>query len=544
MRPRHARIAHWGRLLVLGELGCAALQSCGQGEDLTGLRVAVLRVTTATTGPAPSAYTLAIDGSGSSPIAPVDTVSRSGLAPGEHTVELGGVPGSCAVDSGAFRTVSASEGDTTALDFRVACAVANGTPLGALVITLTTVGVDQDPDGYLVGVDPSESRAIGLNESTRFEGLSAGPHGVRLSGLAANCSAQDENPRTVEIVADTAVAAAFAVRCWPPATGTIAFAHASIEGERTRIKLMDLNGTITDKFFTGLDFEDWPSWSPVGGFLAFIAGASEFGFGNTVFVWNPSTSSVLELPGCIRTGDRPQWSPDGTRLLCLSEDGFIGGALTSVRRDGADVRPLSPDGVEVASAGFLPDGSVIYTTGQFGSLGGVFRVGAAGGTPVRLFDLPSDIFAAENLIVLSPDGSRLTYTGPAMFDVGLFTARIDGTDAHLVSADLFIGDWSPPAWSPDGTRLAFLGSPLAGPYGVWLVAPDGSGLTRLPVPGLPDFGSAVAWSPDGSRLVVNVTSPESGVVSVSTIFVIRADGTGLQQLTGGKQYDAHPSWTP
>lgn len=544
MRPRYARIAHWGRLLVLGELGCAALQSCGQGEDLTGLRVAVLRVTTATTGPAPSAYTLAIDGSGSSPIAPVDTVSRSGLAPGQHTVELGGVPGSCAVDSGAFRTVSASEGDTTALDFRVACAVANGTPLGALVVTLTTVGVDQDPDGYLVAVDPSDSRAIGLNESTRFESLPAGPHGVRLSGLAANCSAQDENPRTVEIVADTAVAAAFAVRCWPPATGTIAFAHARIFGEHTPIKLMDLNGTITDKFFTDLDFEDWPSWSPVGGFLAFIAGPSEFGIGNTVFVWDPSTSNVRELPGCIRTGDRPQWSPDGTRLLCLSEDSFIGGALTSVRRDGSDVRPLSPDGVEVVSAGFLPDGSVIYTTSQFSSPGGVFRVGAAGGTPVHLFDLPSDLFAAENLIVLSPDGSRLTYSGPATFDLGLFTARIDGTDAHLVSADLFLGTWSPPAWSPDGTRLAFLGSPLAGPYGVWLVAPDGSGLTRLPLPGSPDFASAVAWSPDGSRLIVNVTSSENGVLLVSTIFVIRADGTGLQQLTGGKQYDAHPSWTP
>ena len=108
---------------------------------------------------------------------------------------------------------------------------------------------------------------------------------------------------------------------------------------------------------------------------------------------------------------------------------------------------------------------------------------------VRLFDLPSSIFR-ENLIVLSPDGSRLTYSASGTFDFGLFTAKIDGTDAHQVSGDLVIGYWSPPAWSPDGTRLAFLGSPPAGPYGVWLVAPDGSGLTRLPVPGSPDFGSA------------------------------------------------------
>ena len=547
MHARHARIAHWGRLLVLGALGCAAMQSCGQGEDLAGLRVAVLRVTTATTGPAPSAYTLTIDGSGSSPIAPVDTVDRSGLAPGEHTVDLGGVPGTCAVDSGAFRTVSASEGDTTALDFRVSCAESNETPLGALVVTLATVGVDQDPDGYLVGVDPSESRPIGLNESARFEGLSAGPHGVRLSGLAANCSGQDQNPRTVEIVADTAVTAAFAVRCWPPATGTIAFAHANLEGERTSVKMMDLDGAIIDEVFTPTfpEFEDWPSWSPDGRFLAYIAGESRFGNGDSVFVWDTSTSSALELPGCLRTGDRPQWSPDGTRLLCLSAEGFIGGVLTSIRRDGTDVRDLSPDGVEVASASFLPDGSVIYTTNRFSSLGAVvFRVGAAGGTPVRLFDLPSGVTSEENLIVLSPDGSRLTYSAPGTFDYGLFTAKIDGTDPHQVSGDLVVGYWSPPAWSPDGARLAFLGAPSDGPYSVWLVAPDGSGLTRLPVPGSLDFDSAVAWSPDGTRLVVNVPSPESGVVLFSTIFVIRADGSGLQQLTGGKEYDAHPVWAP
>ena len=41
------------------------------------------------------------------------------------------------------------------------------------------------------------------------------------------------------------------------------------------------------------------------------------------------------------------------------------------------------------------------------------------------------------------------------------------------------------------------------------------------------------------------SSDQSGnVFRLSTIFVIRADGSGLQQLTGGKQYDAHPVWAP
>src|SRR6185503_8960032 len=122
--------------------------------------------------------------------------------------------------------------------------------------------------------------------------------------------------RTVEIVANADVAASFAVRCWPPATGTIAFTHAHVLFESSRVQVMDLNGTIIDEVFTPTfaEFEDWPSWSPVGGFLAYIASDTD----PTVFVQDLSGSSARELPGCFPTGDRPQWSPDGTRILCLS----------------------------------------------------------------------------------------------------------------------------------------------------------------------------------------------------------------------------------
>jgi Tol biopolymer transport system component len=128
---------------------------------------------------------------------------------------------------------------------------------------------------------------------------------------------------------------------------------------------------------------------------------------------------------------------------------------------------------------------------------------------------------------------------------GLHVTTLDGRDDHLVSADLDVGYWSPPAWSPDGTRLAFVGKPPAGPDGVWLVTPDGSGLTRLPVPGSPGFASTVSWSPDGTRLLVSVAATDAnGANLTSTILVVRADGSGLQQLTGGEAYDANPVWRP
>jgi Tol biopolymer transport system component len=309
---------------------------------------------------------------------------------------------------------------------------------------------------------------------------------------------------------------------------------------------MDQNGTITDEVRTPdfPPFEDWPSWSPTGAFLAYVAGSSEFNTFNTVYVQDFSGFDAVALPGCFPTSDHPQWSPDGSRLLCLSNPGIIGGALTSVRRDGQGVRLLSPSGVEVVSASFLPDGSVVYNTGQFSSLGpALFHVGALGGTPVHLFDLPSDIFAEENLLALSPDGTRITYLGSGPEGGGLQVSTLDGSAVHRISADLVVGYWSAPAWSPDGTQVAFLGSPPAGPYGVWLAAPDGSTLRRLPIPGSPDFNSEVTWSPDGARLLVSVTDPDANF-SFSRMFVIRPDGSGLQELTGGKAFDVHAAWQP
>ncbi len=66
-----------------------------------------------------------------------------------------------------------------------------------------------------------------------------------------------------------------------------------------------------------------------------------------------------------------------------------------------------------------------------------------------------------------------------------------------------------PAWSPDGGKLAFMssrkldGSDAGNPqsfYNIWLVAPDGAGLTPLTKVTAATCGSP-AWSPDGSSVL-------------------------------------------
>ena len=102
----------------------------------------------------------------------------------------------------------------------------------------------------------------------------------------------------------------------------------------------------------------------------------------------------------------------------------------------------------------------------------------------------------------------------------------DGSGAHSLRNTA--GGRSP-AWSPDGSQLAFGRSDKPGQTDIWLINPDGSGATNL-TQGNAAFATTPAWSPDGSRLVFEGRILES---NGGHLFVINRDATGLQQLDNG-----------
>lgn len=125
----------------------------------------------------------------------------------------------------------------------------------------------------------------------------------------------------------------------------------------------------------------------------------------------------------------------------------------------------------------------------------------------------------------SPDGSRLAYVH---FDYGIVTVRPDGSGFAVVSD---VGE--NPSWSPDGDRFAI-------GYGseIFVIGADGQGLRRLTTNSVHD--SDPDWSPDG-RSIVYVSSPEGS--SIGDLVVVRADGGFPQVLTGHDQATT-PDWSP
>ena len=186
-------------------------------------------------------------------------------------------------------------------------------------------------------------------------------------------------------------------------------------------------------------------------------------------------------------------------------------------------------------------------------------VAPAGGDSVRVMR-PGDLW--ETQPAWSPDGTQLAFVGE-LDTASLYVVNANGTGLRNLVPALPAGvDAAPdliprPAWSADGGRLLF----TYGANGVWVVGADGSDLHRLIAPlaappATPDeqgqmpevfdrnFGTA-SWMPDG-RIAVPVSDPSKGDASPTVLYAAAADGTGLAPLSGmPSDIDVTwPSWSP
>jgi TolB protein len=216
-------------------------------------------------------------------------------------------------------------------------------------------------------------------------------------------------------------------------------------------------------------------------------------YNRDIFVASPDGSPARRLTWGFAQDREPSWAPGGRELAFSStRSGRV--EVFAMSADGGAARSLSSSPAQEFEPDWAPDGGLVaFASG---------RDGAAG--PLGPKGQPASLF------VVRPDGTGL---------------------ARVTRSPGYDGD---PAWSPDGTRIAFV-SDRSGASDVWVVDADGAHVTPLTTAGGAD---RPAWSPDGAHLAFG-REEASGR---SALYVMNAGGGDLRRLLPGDGRE--PAWSP
>lgn len=372
---------------------------------------------------------------------------------------------------------------------------------------------------------------------------------VVLGGCAGSDSSSAPSPTTAASTGATQSAAATSAAATTPSSSPTPVAPAASATPRPSeeiaffkfsdsthfgIQLIRADGSASAALVNGWS----PAWSPDGRQLAFISEAG----GGSLYITGRDGSSAVAVKGLVPNGIEA-WSPDSQSLLfsarnsCAANDA----SLYLVGRDGATPKRLtetpaftgawSPDGKKIAFATLTNEGTKL--TGE------IWTMNADGSGKVRIVSGGTGKNNVAASPSWSPDGRLIAFSTTFRPGIGagddpngeIWTVAPDGSGLRKVASGWRF------AWSPDGKRLAFEAGPAFPPAerGIYIAAPDGTGLTRLTKGGDTDY--APSWSPDGKRIVYQAGSD---VLRMPRIMVMQADGTQPANIAAGSE----PIWLP
>jgi hypothetical protein len=354
---------------------------------------------------------------------------------------------------------------------------------------ITFEGEAPDPeDGALSGSSlvwtSSIDGQIGTGESFSTSSLSVGTHTITLTATDSDGGSSSTSINiTVSSVGPTLPPPG-------PSEGKIAFV-SDRDRRWGEIYVMDPDGsnvqriTYTSPGWGGVSS---PTWSPDGREIAFL-----YGGGAGICIMNTDGTNMQKMQFASLTCGMYSlnWSPDGTKFAFVACDGIEGYNIYTANIDGSHLQKLTNDGNCWLELTWSPDGRIAFASNR---------------GPERIFKV--------------------------------YVMNADGTNQHILP-NFPSSTSSPPVWSPDGTKLAY----VSGGDAIWIMNADGSGQIRLTNDTVWKNCYHPSWSPDGNKIVFETYEYNEESIS-SGIYVISTDGRGLSKLSGNNDIPTDPAWSP
>jgi Tol biopolymer transport system component len=235
-------------------------------------------------------------------------------------------------------------------------------------------------------------------------------------------------------------------------------------------------------------------------------------------------------------------------------------AICTARSDGSDRKRVT-DGVSATDPTWSPDGRTIAFTEhvtdaelQRFTQDHIAAMDADGGDLRQLIALGPGESSFDP--TWSPSGDAVAFlrsdvvASDSPTRLGRLTvASADGSNVHFLGGDAPVAD---PDWSPDGRTFAItvptLRSEVPTLRNTDIHLVDAANGARRPLVVTPDaFESSPAWSPDGSRVAFARWRTTTQFDGEASIHVVDADGSGVRQVLAHAHYASGPfnlSWSP
>ena len=254
----------------------------------------------------------------------------------------------------------------------------------------------------------------------------------------------------------------------------------------------------------------------------------------------------------------PSYSADGKWIVyCSNVSGSW--EIWTMKQNGTRQTQLTHFGGFAIFPDFSPDGSRIAFSGTVGDtpIDQIYITDRATGTQALQLTFCPDALpdCFSDYPVWSPDGTKIAYVHGDGFDADgnnvneqVWVMNADGSNQHPLTSGADPKD-QVPDWSPDGSKIVFA-SGLSGSSGIWVMNANGSNLRQItgcasadpaPCAGGDDWGPA--WSPDGTKIAFLRDLTSLGTPD-RPVYVMYVDGSHQTRITTTQGLRGVVAWQP